>query len=328
LSSGIGACGLVAQLLSTVQSVGRTRVTADGSAQPDPAFSLQLYFVCVCTCSALSLASFGIIHKRMFRLRGEGWVRHALGAEQPAAGVAHLLRVENDELQSFAAASEEVEHAGGAKHYPGTNDMTNADCHNSSSMESCNVGCGGSSRSINPSQLMRSLSASERSLCAVLACNCFMMFALPGSVRYIQPPCSHPPSHCTGLLPFMCGTADNRFTVMQWLYFVYFLGSVLGRAAVALRQFHSVGSLTACSSIAWLVLTTRVFIWSSDSTNFAAGVVMLCVAACTVSNGIVSTMAFCMVASEGGAKILGLFNQAGALSGAVFAIIAVRTVLV
>ena len=59
----------------------------------------------------------------------------------------------------------------------------------------------------------------------------------------------------------MCGSADNRFTIMQWLYFVYFLGSVLGRTAVSLRQFHRIGALTAGSGIAWLVLMSRVFVW-------------------------------------------------------------------
>ena len=50
-------------------------------------------------------------------------------------------------------------------------------------------------------------------------------------------------------MPFMCGVSDNRFTVMQWLYFVYFLGSVLGRVAVSLRPFHRIGSITACSAV-------------------------------------------------------------------------------
>ena len=131
-----------------------------------------------------------------------------------------------------------------------------------------------------------------------------------------------------GLMPFMCGVSDNRFTVMQWLYFVYFLGSVLGRVAVSLRPFHRIGSITACSGVAWLVLMTRVFVWEKESTNAAAGVVLLCVIACTISNGVVSTMAFCMVTSESCTKILGLFNQAGALCGAMFAIITVRTLLV
>ena len=126
----------------------------------------------------------------------------------------------------------------------------------------------------------------------------------------------------------MCGVADNRFTIMQWLYFVYFLGSVLGRVGVSLRPFHGIGALTACSALAWLVLMTRVFLWQSASTNLAAGAVMLCVIACTVTNGVVSTMAFCMVSSESATKILGLFNQAGALCGAMFAIITVRTLLV
>jgi hypothetical protein len=126
----------------------------------------------------------------------------------------------------------------------------------------------------------------------------------------------------------MCGAADNRFTVMQWLYFVYFLGSVIGRTAVSLRQFHRIGALTAGSGIAWLVLMSRVFVWGNESSLIAAGVIMFCVIACTVCNGIVSTMAFCMVSSDSATKLLGLFNQAGALSGAMFAIITVRTLLV
>jgi hypothetical protein len=129
-------------------------------------------------------------------------------------------------------------------------------------------------------------------------------------------------------MPFMCGTADNRFTVMQWLYFVYFLGSVLGRTAVTIRPFHRIGALTVCSGVAWLVLIARVFLWRTDSTQFITGVVMLCVLVCSVSNGVVSTMAFCMVSSESATKILGLFNQAGALCGAMFAIITVRTFLI
>ena len=131
-----------------------------------------------------------------------------------------------------------------------------------------------------------------------------------------------------GLMPFMCGVAGNRFTIMQWLYFVYFLGSVLGRAAVSIRSFHNIGPITACSAVAWLLLMSRVFLWRSESTQVATCVVMLCVITCSVSNGIVSTMAFCMVSSESATKILGLFNQAGSLCGAMFAIISVRAYLI
>jgi hypothetical protein len=115
---------------------------------------------------------------------------------------------------------------------------------------------------------------------------------------------------------------------MQWLYFVYFLGSVLGRAAVSLRQFHSLGAITVFSGVAWVVLMTRVLLWHDESSNFASAVVMMCVFSCTVSNGVVSTMAFCVISSENATKILGLFNQAGALCGAMFAIATVRVLLV
>jgi hypothetical protein len=144
----------------------------------------------------------------------------------------------------------------------------------------------------------------------------------------MYPALSHSIASRAGLLPFMCGAAENRFTIMQWSYFVYFLGSVLGRSAVSIRQFHSLGAITVFSGIAWVLLMTRVLLWRDESSNLSSAIVMLCVFACTVSNGVVSTMAFCAISSENATKILGLFNQAGALCGAMFAIITVRTLLV
>ena len=176
--------------------------------------------------------------------------------------------------------------------------------------------------------LLQSLTVPERWVCATLACSCFVMYVLPGVHKHYALYLIFLTHVSAGLMPFMCGTADNRFAIMQWLYFVYFLGSVLGRAAVSLRPFHRIGSLTACSAVAWLVLLSRVFLWHVTSTSAAAAAVMLCVIACSVTNGVVSTMAFCMVSSDSATKILGLFNQAGALCGAMFAIVTVRTLLV
>jgi len=178
LSSGIGACGLVAQLLSTAQSVGRTRVAADGGSQPDPVFSLQVFFACVCGCSVLSLVCFVVIHKRMLDLRGEGgWGQGSLGIDQPAAGVAHLLRAD-DQPEGFASVSEAdaAENAGGGgADGAGRKVFIDADSNNGSGS-----GSGGGSSSIKPSVWLRSLSLSERWVCVTLACNCFMMYALPG----------------------------------------------------------------------------------------------------------------------------------------------------
>ena len=182
LSSGIGACGLVAQLLSTAQSVGRTRAAGDGTLHPDPTFSLQAMFACVCACSFLSLSCFVIIHKRVFYLRGEGWVHGSVGAEQPAAGVAHLLRAERDETYDPTSASDSSVSAStcGLDHME---KMTLSDSEDSrasgSSGGSRSQNDGGSS--INPLVLMQSLTALERWVCLILACSCFLMFVLPGN---------------------------------------------------------------------------------------------------------------------------------------------------
>ena len=186
LSSGIGACGLVAQLLSTAQSVGRTRAAGDGTLHPDPTFSLQAMFACVCACSFLSLSCFVIIHKRVFYLRGEGWVHGSVGAGQPAAGVAHLLRVERDETYDPTSASDASVSAStcGLDH-TNAEKMTLSDSEDSNSQAS---GSSGGSRSqndggssINPLVLMQSLTALERWVCLILACSCFLMFVLPGN---------------------------------------------------------------------------------------------------------------------------------------------------
>ena len=183
LSSGIGACGLVAQLLSTAQSVGHTRVAADGTAQPDPAFSLQVFFACVCGCSVLSLVCFVVIHKRMLDLRGEGsWAQGNLGIDQPAAGVAHLLRVEGHEPDGFATVSE-TDVADNAGDGGGDSDSATSKMvtnHDGTSGND-NGGSGDGSSSIKPSVWLRSLSLPERWVCVILACNCFMMYALPGN---------------------------------------------------------------------------------------------------------------------------------------------------
>ena len=175
LSSGIGACGLVAQLLSTAQAVGRTRLTADGTSQPDPTFSLQALFAVVCGCSLLSLSCFAVIHKRMVILADEGWMRRGAGIEQPAAGVAHLLRAD-DEVELFSSVS-------------GENDKTSVttDDAQAGAEDATEVASGGrdardGSRSINPSVLMRSLTSSERWVCMTLACSCFVMYVLPGTI--------------------------------------------------------------------------------------------------------------------------------------------------
>ena len=186
LSSGIGACGLVAQLLSTAQSVGHTRVADDGTIQPDPAFSIQVMFACVCVCSVLSLSSFIMIHKRVLFLGGEGWVRGSAGVEQPAAAVAHLLRIEPDEVHALDSASSgcrspdssDFDHAVGEK--MSLSDSDDSSCNRSGSSDrskSTNDG----SRSISPFKLMQTLTELERRVCLILACSCFLMYELPGN---------------------------------------------------------------------------------------------------------------------------------------------------
>jgi hypothetical protein len=196
LSAGVGACGLVAQLLSTAQSVGRTRVAPDGSSLPDPAFSLQVLFAVVCGCSLLSLSCFVVIHKRVMVLTGDGWVRRSVGAEQPAAGVAHLLQPEDDPVGSFSAVLEANEepnchpddsHADSAQTtgmLSVRNETRGKDCRDDS--RSGNDG----SRSINPSVLIQSLTAAERWVCMTLACSCFVMYVLPGTCRDTRHACS------------------------------------------------------------------------------------------------------------------------------------------
>lgn len=188
LSSGIGACGLVAQLLTTAQSVGRTRTAADGTSQPDPTFSLQVFFSCVCACSVLSLICFVIIHKRMFYLRGEGWMHRSVGVEQPSAGVAHLLRVDDDEGRDISEASETCKNSSSVTnaHSAGESGSLSIREDDSSGGSSCG---NDSNRSINPAVLFHSLTVSERWVCATLACSCFVMYVLPGELvcsTYIQ----------------------------------------------------------------------------------------------------------------------------------------------
>lgn len=179
LSAGIGACGLLAQLLSTAQSVGRTRVANDGSIQPDPAFPLQTMFTCVCVCSLLSLSCFLIIHKRIVHFSGAGWVHGNVGVEQPAAGVAHLLRIERDEAQVLTSASDsDGSTASGALDGADGEKMTLSD---SNCSHTCSTNSDAGGRSIRPLMLMKSLTALERSVCFTLACSCFLMYVLPGN---------------------------------------------------------------------------------------------------------------------------------------------------
>jgi hypothetical protein len=182
LSSGIGACGLVAQLLTTAQSVGRTRIAADGTSQPDPSFSLQVFFSCVCACSMLSLICFVIIHKRMIYLRGEGWMHGSVGVEQPAAGVAHLLRADDDEGRDFSEASETYKTSSAATNAHSGGEAGAPSIREDDSSGGNSRGNDSNSRSINPAVLFHSLTVSERWVCATLACSCFVMYVLPGEL--------------------------------------------------------------------------------------------------------------------------------------------------
>ncbi len=99
----------------------------------------------------------------------------SIGIEQPAAGVAHLLRAEDDEARDFSEASETDEKSSSVanRHSGGQADSSSMD--SSSCSNEVN-------KSINPAVLFHSLTVSERCVCATLACSCFVMYVLPGEL--------------------------------------------------------------------------------------------------------------------------------------------------